>query len=125
MLRSIDEKHKHILSQESSHRHHLATFGKVHLATFGILLRLELVFDQISKLRTQSIFKNIKMTAHVEEIAHNLKTLYSESAPSFPGIQENSENRKGSVRSAFLMKLQVCITFASIRLYHLYFLVTS
>ena len=47
-----------------------------------------IVFDQISKIRTQFVFNIIKTKANVLMIAHNLKVLYSERAPKF---SRNSE----------------------------------
>ena len=83
----------------------------------------ELVFDQIS-IASQCVFRNIKMKSYVAMIAHNLKALYSESAPKFPRNSEKFEKLQWERPwwSVFLMKFQVCSTFIRIKLYHLYFL---
>ena len=45
-----------------------------------------MIFDQISKFRTQCVFKNVKMKASVAVIVHELNASYTEPAQSLPEI---------------------------------------
>ena len=58
---------------------------------------MALLFDQFLKLRTQCVFKNIKMKAM---IAHKLKALYLEPAPKV--FQEPGKIRKIARRTSVM-----------------------